>query len=25
VGPVWIAKEIKDALFGHSHRSTVSR
>jgi len=25
VGPVWIAKEIKDALFGHSRRSTVSR
>jgi uncharacterized membrane protein YGL010W len=25
VGPVWIAKEIKDALFGHSGRSTVSR
>jgi uncharacterized membrane protein YGL010W len=25
VGPVWIAKEIKDALLGHSHRSTVSR
>ena len=21
VGPVWIAKEIKDALFGQSHRS----
>jgi uncharacterized membrane protein YGL010W len=25
VGPVWIAKEIKDALFGPSGRSTVSR
>jgi hypothetical protein len=25
VGPVRIAKEIKDALFGHSHLATVSR
>jgi uncharacterized membrane protein YGL010W len=25
VGPVWIAKEIKDALVGPSDRSTVSR
>jgi len=25
VGPVRIAKEIKDALYGPSHRSTVSR
>jgi uncharacterized membrane protein YGL010W len=24
VGPVWIAKEIKDALFGASHRSTTA-
>jgi uncharacterized membrane protein YGL010W len=22
VGPLWIAKELKDALFGASHRST---
>lgn len=25
VGPVWIAKEIKDALLGHSGHSSVSR
>jgi uncharacterized membrane protein YGL010W len=25
VGPVWIAKEIKDLLFGHLRRSSVSR
>jgi uncharacterized membrane protein YGL010W len=24
VGPIWIAKEIKDALFGASHRSTTA-
>jgi len=24
VGPVWIAKEIKDALFGGSHRSSTA-
>ena len=24
VGPVWIAKELKDALFGSSRRSTTS-
>lgn len=24
VGPVWIAKEIKDALFGKSHSSTAT-
>jgi uncharacterized membrane protein YGL010W len=23
VGPIWIAKEIKDAIFGASRRSTV--
>lgn len=25
VGPIWIAKEIKQALFGHSHRTTEAR
>ena len=25
VGPIWVAKEIKDAVFGASGRSTVSR
>ncbi|MFZ3333779.1 MAG: DUF962 domain-containing protein [Candidatus Acidiferrales bacterium] len=25
VGPIWIAKEIKDALFGGSERSTTVR
>ncbi len=25
VGPIWIAKELKDALFGPSHRSTIVR
>jgi uncharacterized membrane protein YGL010W len=25
VGPIWIAKELKDALFGPSHRSTSVR
>ena len=24
VGPIWIAKEIKDALFGGSHRSSTA-
>jgi uncharacterized membrane protein YGL010W len=24
VGPIWIAKELKDALFGTSHRSTTA-
>ena len=23
VGPVWVAKEIKDALFGHTRRSSA--
>jgi uncharacterized membrane protein YGL010W len=23
VGPIWVAKEIKDAIFGTSHRSTA--
>lgn len=25
VGPVWVAKEIKDALFGKSHSSSTAR
>jgi uncharacterized membrane protein YGL010W len=25
VGPIWVAKEIKDAIFGTSHRSTAAR
>jgi uncharacterized membrane protein YGL010W len=25
VGPIWIAKELKDALFGSSHRSNAAR
>ena len=25
VGPIWIAKELKDALFGASHRSPAAR
>jgi len=25
VGPIWVAKEIKDAVFGSSGRSTVIR
>jgi uncharacterized membrane protein YGL010W len=25
VGPIWIAKELKDALFGSSRRSTAAR
>jgi uncharacterized membrane protein YGL010W len=25
VGPIWVAKEIKDAVFGASRRSTVIR
>ena len=25
VGPIWIAKEIKDALFGGPHRSSVAK
>jgi uncharacterized membrane protein YGL010W len=25
VGPLWVAKEIKDAIFGTSHRSTAAR
>ena len=25
VGPVWIAKEIKEALLGKSHSSTITR
>lgn len=24
VGPIWIAKEIKEALFGAGHRSTTA-
>ena len=24
VGPIWVAKEIKDAILGISHRSTAS-
>src|ERR1700678_3007665 len=24
VGPIWVAKEIKDAIFGTSHRSTAA-
>jgi uncharacterized membrane protein YGL010W len=24
VGPVWVAKEIKDALFGHARRSPTA-
>ena len=24
VGPIWIAKELKDALLGRSHRSTTA-
>src|SRR5580658_8135316 len=25
VGPIWVAKELKDAIFGTSHRSTAAR
>ncbi|MFY9803624.1 MAG: DUF962 domain-containing protein [Candidatus Acidiferrales bacterium] len=25
VGPIWVAKEIKDAIFGGAHRSTAAR
>ena len=25
VGPIWIAKELKDALLGRSHRSTTAQ
>ena len=25
VGPIWVAKEIKDAILGTSHRSTAAR
>jgi uncharacterized membrane protein YGL010W len=25
VGPIWVAKEIKDALFGHSGSSAATR
>ena len=25
VGPIWVAKEIKDAISGASHRSTAAR
>src|ERR1700685_1955728 len=24
VGPIWVAKEIKDAIFGTSHRSSAA-
>jgi uncharacterized membrane protein YGL010W len=24
VGPIWVAKEIKEAIFGASHRSTAA-
>jgi len=25
VGPIWVAKELKHAIFGTSHRSTAAR